>query len=285
MKSFLLFLFLFSTHLHAQDLPAYQIFTKNGKKTNFSKLKQEALMKNVVFFGELHNDPIAHWLQLELQLALYEKHKNKLICGSEMYEQDNQAILNSYLNSSIDLKKFKDSCRLWPNQETDYQQMLDFAKANSLKWIATNIPRRYASLVFKKGISALDTLSIQEKSWISPLPMPIDTTLSQYEALLNNSMHMGNNFVFAQAIKDATMAYFISQNLKDKEIFYHLNGCYHSDYFQGILWYLNYYTKIPFSEMLTISTVSQSKINKLEKEYFGKADFILCVPENMTKTH
>lgn len=37
-------------------------------------------------------------------------------------------------------------------------------------------------------------------------------------------------------------------------------------------------------KVLTISTVMQSDLSKLEKEYKGQADFILVVDEDMTKT-
>lgn len=269
----------------SQGYQAYQLYTKDGKKTTFEKVLKATKDKKAIFFGELHNDPIAHWLQLEMLNYLTIQHGTNLVCGSEMFERDNQRALDLYLSGVLTEKTIKDSCRLWPNFKTDYLPMLDSAKTHHQKWIATNIPRKYASLVYKKSLKALDSLSAVEKSWMVPLPFPVDTTLSQYASLMNGAMHMGNNFVYSQAVKDATMGYFIAQNMSPSGVFYHLNGAYHSDYFQGILWYLNYYSKINLTDMMTISTVSQIDISKLDKEYTGKADFILCVPENMTKTH
>ena len=46
--------------------------------------------------------------------------------------------------------------RLWNNFKTDYKPLVDFAKDNNLKFIATNIPRRFASLVFKGGFEVLE---------------------------------------------------------------------------------------------------------------------------------
>jgi uncharacterized iron-regulated protein len=285
MKKFITFTFLLYISLSFSQEKAFVIYNSKGKKVSFAALEKVALQKEFVFFGELHNDPIAHWLQGELFKKLYKKHGNALVAGSEMFEQDNQAQVNAYLAGKLTEKQFKDSCRLWTNFETDYKPMLDFAKMNQIPWIATNIPRRYASLVFKKGVNALDTLSDLQKSWMCPLPFPVDTTLSQYAALTDSEMHMGPNFVRAQAIKDATMAHFILKNFSPGKVMYHLNGSYHSDFNQSILWYLNYYGKIDYSRMMTISTVSQTDISTLEKEYLGKADFIICVPEGMTKTH
>lgn len=264
---------------------AFQIFTGRGNKVSFHQLERAALRGEFVFFGELHDDPIAHWIQRELLASLFEKHGADLVCGSEMFEQDNQAQVDAYLAGRLNEKQFADSCRLWTNFDTDYKPMLDFAKANHLPWIATNIPRRYASLVFKNGLQALDSLSNRERLWLAPLPFPLDTTLSQYAALTDGEMHMGPNFVRAQAIKDATMAYFIWKNWAPGKVFYHLNGSYHSDYYQGILWYLQHYGQIAYERMVTISTVTQADISKLDPAYKGKADFIICVPETMTRTH
>ncbi len=287
MKSRLLISFIFSFLVlgFSQDNPAYVIYSKAGKKVSFSKLEKAVLSKKYIFFGEQHNDPIAHWLQFQILESLFEKHKSNLVAGSEMFERDNQAVINRYLNNQIDEKKFQDSCRLWTNFETDYKPMLDFAKQNHIPWIATNIPRKFASQVFKKGVLSLDSLSIEQKKWICPLPFPLDTTLAQYAALSDGEMHMGPNFVRAQAIKDATMAFSIKENLNSKSVFYHLNGAYHSDFYQGILWYLQQYNGAKLDEMITISTVSQLDISALDEENIGKADFIICVPENMTKTH
>ena len=287
MKSSLLISFIFSFLVlgFSQDNPAYEIYNKAGKKVSFSKMEKVVLSKKYIFFGEQHNDPIAHWLQFQILESLFEKHKSNLMAGSEMFERDNQAVINRYLNNQIDEKKFQDSCRLWTNFETDYKPMLDFAKQNHIPWIATNIPRKFASQVFKKGILSLDTLSNEQKQWICPLPFPLDTTLSQYAALSDGEMHMGLNFVRAQAIKDATMAFSIKENLNSKSVFYHLNGAYHSDFHQGILWYLQQYNGAKLDEMISISAVSQLDISALDEENKGKADFIICVPESMTKTH
>lgn len=90
------------------------------------------------------------------------------------------------------------------------------------------------------------------------------------------------NFPKAQAIKDATMAYFILKNLQDGNLFFHMNGSYHSDNFEGILWYLM--QAKPELTIKTITNVSQNEIEQLEDQYNGKASYVLVVPATMTKT-
>ena len=95
--------------------------------------------------------------------------------------------------------------------------------------------------------------------------------------------HGGDNLPKAQAIKDATMAHFILENKKEGQTFIHYNGTYHSNNFEGIVWYLKQAN--PDLKIITISSVEQEEIGSLVKENIGLANFILCTPASMTKTH
>lgn len=268
----------------AQNEKAFQIYNSKGKKVSYKKMQKAASSGDYVFFGEYHDNPIAHWLQFELLEDLHGVHGSKLKIGFEMFEQDQQLLLNDFMIGKIGEKEFKDSCRLWPNYETDYQPIIQFAKEKKLFCLADNVPRRYASLLFKKGRAALDSLSDVDKAYMAPLNFVVDTTLSQYAALLEAGQHMGGpRLMEAQAFKDATMGHFLTLNRGKDEVFYHLNGAYHSDFHQGIMWYVQ--QKEPEAQFVTISTVTQSDIRKLDKEHLKRADFIICVPESMTRTH
>ena len=277
------------TTLFSQDKPAYVIYTSNGKKTSFEKLAEASEDKELILFGEFHDNPISHWLQLELTKEMYEEVGPKLQLGFEMFEQDQQELLSQYMQGSLTAKQFKDTMRLWPNYETDYAPIVDFAKKNKLFCVASNVQRKYASLLFKKGRKALDTLNLTIKSQMAPIDFTVDTTLSQYREVFTMGGHMGvnmgMNMVESQAFKDATMAQFIMANPGRKEgtVHLHFNGAFHSDFYQGILWYVQ--QKQPDIRVLTISTVTQDDVRKLDKEHIGRADFIICVPESMTRTH
>ena len=286
----LILMCLFQTsQLFSQDKPAYVIYTANGKKTTFEKLVESTENKELVLFGEFHDNPISHWLQLELTKEMYAEVGSNLQLGFEMFEQDQQELLSQYLLGNLTAKQFKDTMRLWPNYETDYAPIIDFAKTNKLFCVASNVQRKYASLLFKKSRKALDTLSLTIKSQMAPIDFIVDTTLSQYKEVYTMGGHMGvnmgMNMVESQAFKDATMAQFIMANPGRKEgsVHLHFNGAFHSDFHQGILWYVQ--QKQVNIRVLTISTVTQEDVRKLDKEHLGRADFIICVPESMTRTH
>jgi hypothetical protein len=79
------------------------------------------------------------------------------------------------------------------------------------------------------------------------------------------------------------MAHFIATNAAQGKLFLHYNGAYHSNYYEGIMWYLK--RKSADMRILTITTVEQNNINKLSQEYIMAADYIICVPDDMTKTY
>jgi len=200
-----------------------------------------------------------------------------------MFEKDNQVELNRYLGGEIDQKTLDSTARLWNNYPTDYKPLVDFAKEHQIPFVASNIPRKYANMVYKKGLEALDTLPEAEKKWIAPLPIKYDSTLSQYQKMMEMMQgHGGDNFPKSQAIKDATMGHSIIDNLQENTIFIHYNGSFHSDFYQGIYWYIK--QERPNTKLITIATVSQKNLDKLEPEHLGRADFIIVVDENMTKT-
>ena len=268
--------------IFAQQKPAYILYNAEGKKISYKKMIKQLAKKDILLFGEFHNNAIAHWLELAVAKDLSEK--RNLIFGAEMFEADNQQALTDYLLGKITAKGLDSAARLWNNYKTDYAPIVNFAKEKNAVFIATNIPRRYASLVSKKGFEALDSLSALEKTWMAPLPMDYDAQLPGYVKMVEMmGGHGGANMPKAQATKDATMAYFILQNFKPGSLFIHYNGAFHSDNYDGINWYLK--RKQPELKYATITTVSQKNIKELLAENKGKADYIICVDEDMTNTY
>ncbi|MCF8217882.1 MAG: ChaN family lipoprotein [Bacteroidales bacterium] len=264
---------------------AFKLYTADGSEADYTSLVESSVSSDIILFGEHHNNPVCHWLQLELTMDLHKEIGDSLVLGAEMFEHDNQVILNEYLNDKISARSFKGQARLWPNYETDYKPLVEFAKSNGLPFIATNIPRRYAAMIASEGFSGLDSIDKQAKDWIAPLPIPYDAQLPGYKKMLKmmGRKKANPNLPKAQAIKDATMAYFILENLNEEQVFLHFNGTYHSNNYEGISWYLKEYE--PDVQITTIATVEQENIEVLLDKNKKLADYILVIPENMTKTY
>ncbi|CAN5907267.1 ChaN family lipoprotein [soil metagenome] len=262
---------------------AYEIFDRKGTLSSYAKMLKAAKEADIVLFGEFHDNAICHWLELELTKDLYADKKEKLVLGAEMFESDDQLSMDEYLRGVITEKTFKAEMKLWGNYETDYKPLVEFAKAHQLKFIAANIPRRYANMVYNRGLASLDSIDASAKKFIAPLPILYDSTVQAYKEIFENAGgHGGQNLPKSQAVKDATMAYFILANWKPGQTFLHFNGAYHSNNHSGIAWYLK--QSNPKLKVLVISAAEQENVNSLENSSAGLGEFIICVPESMTKT-
>jgi uncharacterized iron-regulated protein len=209
-----------------------------------------------------------------------------------MFEIDNQLLLKEYISKMIRKKDFEAEAKLWKNYATDYAPIVDFAREHGIKFVATNIPRRFAAIVNLKGFEGLDSINAYERGMIATLPIKFNPELDCYKKMKEKmggdagGAHNSDNIVRAQAIKDATMAHFILKNGMEGMTFLHFNGSYHSDNYQGIVWYIKEFNKKNEFDLkiLTISSVEQESPEELDEENIGLADFIICTPEDMTKT-
>ena len=283
----LILLLVISTVLKAQKMPAYSIFTGEGKKADYGDIIKYISKADVVFFGELHDNPIAHWLELEVTKSLFAIKGEGLNLAAEMFETDNQILIDEYFSGLIKESSFESEVRKWNNYPTDYKPLLNFARDNKLKFIASNIPRRYASMVSSGGFEILQKVDPEGRKFIAPLPVEYDPELPCYKDMLSmggGAMgHSSENLPKAQAIKDATMAYSILKYWHQGQTTIHYNGSYHSDRYQGIIWYLKKYN--PDIKVATITTVLQDDLKKMDDESKGYADFVIVVPNSMTRTY
>jgi len=288
MKIFIVLLAMtFASSLFAQDKAAYKIFYGEGKEAEYKDLLKEALLADVVFFGELHDNPVAHWLELEISRDMFEKKGENLVLAAEMFETDNQLLIDEYFEDIIKESSFENEVRLWKNYSTDYKPLLNFAKKNGLFFVASNIPRRYASAVASGGFEALQKFSPEALKYIADLPVEYDPELPCYKDMLSMeggpSGHATENLPKAQAIKDATMAKSISKYWQKGKVVLHFNGSYHSERHMGIIWYLNKVN--PSLKVVTIATLLQDNIDKMDEDNINKADFVIVIPSSMTRTY
>ena len=275
----------------AQDLRAFQIFDSEGTPATYQQMIETLAARRVVFFGEQHNCPIAHWLELKVAQSLYHIHQSGFAMGAEMFETDNRLILDEWIAGVITEKNFETEMRLWNNYKTDYAPLIRFAQKHAIPFAATNIPRRYAQVVSRKGLAELNNLSPQAGQYIAPLPIPYekdDAQVAIFRKMTENMGHGTANPEFmaqAQALKDATMAWSITQSIgRETRCFLHFNGSFHSERHQGIIPFLHAYAQEKLS-VGVISVCRQNNIDRLDDNNRNKGDFIICVPNDMATSY
>ncbi|MCC5932212.1 MAG: ChaN family lipoprotein [Cyclobacteriaceae bacterium] len=272
----------------SNEKPVYKIYDKEGKPVKYGKVVKNLEKQQVILFGEYHNNAVVHWLQFEFLSDLSKNTEKRIVLGAEMFEADVQHVIDEYFNGWITEDHFEQSTRVWKNYSTDYKPIVQFAKNNNISLIATNIPRRYASLVARKGQEILLDLPEETRNWMVSLPFEVDYSLPGYKAMKEMMPSHGSNFtsenmIEAQAIKDATMAHFIIGQLSQDVLVYHIHGTYHSDHYEGIYWYLRQSDNS--MRIATIAAAEQDDLGSLDEKHLGKADFIIVVKSNFTKTH
>lgn len=281
---------------YSNNFPAYVVYNSDGEQITFSDMMQELGKHDICLFGEFHDDPISHWLEKVVTENMYTEKGQNLILGGEMWETDQQLLMDELLGGIIDKKSYTEAANNWPNFN-DYKPLVGVAVKNNLPFICTNIPRRYANIIYKKGEAYLDSLPQQAYQYLPPLPIHYDLEQPAWANMLNlfapdsaqhtnsaNPMakYKGTNLVKAQAIKDATMAHNILKNWEKGKYFLHYNGVYHSKNHQSIVYYLKYYN--PDVDVVTISVSRQEDVLKLN-DINKTGDYNIVVQKLMTKTY
>ena len=67
---FIISCFSFVTASFSQHDAAFQLYNKKGKKVSYKRMVKTLADNEVVLFGELHDNPIAHWMQLQVTRSL-----------------------------------------------------------------------------------------------------------------------------------------------------------------------------------------------------------------------
>ena len=194
----------FPSSLSAQDTAAaprdpdfanhFRVFTGGGEPASLKDIVQGMTGVDAVLVGEIHTDPVGHWIEAELfreALALAGAGEETgalrtVALSLEMFERDVQGIVDEYLQDLITEDQFKASARPWEYYESDYRSMVEMAKAAGVPVLAANAPRRYVNRVSRLGPSALADLSPRARGVLPPLPYPAPT--DRYRAEWNALM-------------------------------------------------------------------------------------------------
>jgi uncharacterized iron-regulated protein len=212
----------------------YKIYdTRTKQIIAIDKIVADLADADVLFFGEEHNDSAGHYLENKIFSALHVQYGDKLALSLEMFETDGQLGLNEYLAGLMNEDRFSKDVRLWSNYK-DYRPMIEYAKQNKIPVIAANPPRRYVSMVSRRGMKTLDSLSKEAKKFLPPLPY--DTLSGRYREkfmdIMKGSPGSGNpNVYYSQSLWDAGMSYSIykyHKKNKGRKVF-HCVGKFHTD--------------------------------------------------------
>lgn len=229
-------------------VPHRVILTKKQRIEDFESMAAELAKADVVFFGEQHDDPATHRMQLALLEAIGRRRDN-VVLSLEMFERDVQPQLTQYTTGQLAEEPFLAGSRPWPRYATDYRDLVELAKARGWPVVAANVPRPMASAVSRAGLGYLDTIPAARRAHAAAeLSCPEDDDyakrfLATMEGMPTN--HGGGpedpaaarqtliRIYQAQCVKDETMAESIAAAWTPGTLVVHMNGAFHSDFHLG----------------------------------------------------
>ncbi|NOH32152.1 ChaN family lipoprotein [Vibrio chagasii] len=210
----------------------YQFASPQGEALSLNALPQELLDADVILIGEWHTHSAIHRFQADFLKARQNAGSN-IALSMEQFTREHQDTLNQYLNGEIGEQVLISKAAAWPNYESDYRALVEFAKANDLDVIAANAPKPFVQCIGRKGLPYLEQLSSEQRDWVAT---KVNIGDSPYKEKFMASMHHGTpeqteKQFAAQVTWDETMAESIVDYLAtnpDKQVI-HVAGKFHTE--------------------------------------------------------
>jgi len=265
-------------HAETVSPPAYRLVqSRTGKELTLPQLADDLAGKDIVFFGEQHDNLVGHQVYAELAKLLSER-RSDIVISMEMFERDIQGVMNDYLRGRIDEAAFLQHSRPWKNYARDYRPLVELARVRKFDVIAGNLPRPVAMRVASKEGSS------------SPfLPRRTTAPADRYRELFEDTMkgHPGmegalERMYQAQCAKDDAMAEgiddYLNSNPHRQPLVIHCNGSFHSDYGLGTA--MRVAQRVPLAQQAIITMAAVPDLTKPDVEgNRKKAHYILFVPK------
>jgi uncharacterized iron-regulated protein len=262
--------------------------------TDFEAMVAELARADVVFVGELHDDPNTHRLELAILEGIARRRPDAIV-ALEMFERDVQEPLDRLLAGQLAEAEFLAAARPWPRYATDYKPLVDLAAARKWPVIAGNVPRPIASEVARTGLPSLASRSDAEKRWFArDLDCPTDDDYFDRFAESMGSHPAGDGRADVRAERERLERYYLAQCLKDetmaesvaeafaagaqggrRPLVVHFNGAFHSDFGLGAA--ARARRRLPDKRVVVVSVlpVADLDVIKPDKNERKRANYLL----------
>ncbi|WP_368163684.1 ChaN family lipoprotein [Aeromonas sp. R6-2] len=162
---------------------------------------------DIILVGELHSHPAVHLFQARL-LAQLSLSPRALTLSMEQFSRADQAVVDAYLAGRIGESALMRAGHAWPNYQSDYRPLVEFAKARQMPVIAANAPKGLVSCIGEQGPAWLNTLPANHRRLVAAhLTLGEDGYRQRFMASLHHGDNDSNARRFAaQTAWDDTMA-------------------------------------------------------------------------------
>ena len=190
---------------------------KTGTVLSFDQLIDQISSKDLIFIGEVHDNPEHHLIQVQILQALVA------CCGPvsiamEFFEKPQQSTLDRYHRGELDESEFLREVD-WGSDYHFYRPLIRMAKQHGAEVRAINAPREVVRKVARQGLASLDE---PERNKIAK---KIDLSneahrnyvREAYERHTHGDLKKFDYFYEAQCVWEDTMAESLAEYLKENE--------------------------------------------------------------------
>ncbi len=293
----------------------------DGQVVGWDQVMDAVAGADVIVLGEEHDDPVGHGFQLAVVQDVLQRWPDSAV-SMEMFDRTEQAVVDDYLADFIDLETFQERtastrwlklsrqyaageinrktfekriARLgWPEWDTNYQPIVDAAKAAGAPVVAANTPWLvYMSVARREGFDRLDDVTNAQRMLFEvPQRIPDGAYRERFWEVLagraegetaddddEQSAHPGFDdemilgMFRGQLVMDATMAASIADARRagaGKVV--HVVGHFHCDFDGGLVQELRH--RDPDARILVITVLAEAE-TQLRDEDSGRADFVV----------
>jgi uncharacterized iron-regulated protein len=264
--------------------------TAEAQFTDFEAVAAAMARADVAFIGERHGDPATHRLQPAL-LEAVARRRPDVVLALEMFERDVQDAIDEYLAGQLHEAAFLERARPWPRYASDYRPMVEFAREQGWRIVASNVPRDLAARVAKEGLGILPALEPEERRWAAAeWHCPRDGYFERFAEQMRehpsaDAVEPGEDafpldrYYEAQCLKDETMAEAIVRQLAGPRppLVIHVNGAFHSDYRDGIV--ARVARRQPEARVMVMSMIPVDDLDGIPlDDHQGRADYVIFTP-------
>jgi uncharacterized iron-regulated protein len=173
---------------------------------------------DVIFIGEIHDNPEHHLIEVQILQALADRVGDNLAVGMEFFQRGQQEALDRYLHGSISEDGFLEAVNWkesWGFDYLFYRPLMLLSKERGLRVLALNAP---SAIVRKVARSGLSSLTSGERDQIAK---EIDLGNEAHRAYVHEAfeghahtdLKLFERFYEAQCVWEETMAETISRHL------------------------------------------------------------------------
>ncbi|MBA4422011.1 MAG: hypothetical protein C0390_02775, partial [Syntrophus sp. (in: bacteria)] len=157
----------------------------------------------IVYFGETHDNPASHRLELQLLQALAKLHPGRQALGMEMFPRAQQPVLDRWVAGELSERAFLRQSRWFENWGMDfayYRDLLNFARERRIPVIALNAEKDLVGAIRGK---TPDQLSTEEQARLPELDLNDPYQRGLVAAIFGDHSHKGmqlDGFVRVQTL-------------------------------------------------------------------------------------